>query len=171
MWVLFFYLPFCISLKVDFIPPTRSPPPFREEPFTIYLKSRDSIIIFGGYNDVIYLADLWEFSLKTLLWDKIILWSTESPRKLHSAPRGILGGFPSHSQSKFYIFGGYTYLGPENDLWEFDFDTNKWQKIPTFNTPPLLTFYAYTDYVDDGIQYFVVQSGQTRGRFINDLYR
>jgi hypothetical protein len=136
-----------------------------------YLQPRSSLLIFGGWNGESSFNDLWEFSLNSLTWSKILPSSLEVPGKPYSEPRYNLGGFSSPTDEKLYIFGGVTSLGPENDFWEFDFNSMKWERLKTFSTPSPRHYFGFTTYSISDTIFFVVQGGLTFKGAVNDMFR
>jgi hypothetical protein len=170
MMIFFTILHISWSLTADFIPPTRSPPPARSQAFMAYLSSRSSIIIFGGWNGVSSYDDLWEFSLSSSIWTKITPSSIDCPRNFYLEARLSTGGYASLTDPKFYIFGGLTLLGPQNDFWEFSFNSMKWVNIQTNSPPSPRSYYGFTTFTKSDIQFFVIQSGISFDGEVNDLF-
>jgi hypothetical protein len=161
----------CHSFLPTFIPSTRSPPSCRAHSFLDFLLPRSSLIVFGGWDNSNSLNDIWEFSLTNLHWQEIIPLSTDSPSNIQSAPRQNSGGFCSSIDEKFYIFGGRTIFGPENDFWVFDFKYMKWEKLYMKNAPIPRAIFGYTSFLENGKEFFLVQGGITLNGNSNDMHR
>ena len=171
MVYLFVIIQFCISFNLDFIPKTKSPPCPRLSAFMCYLKPRNSVILFGGWNMITIFDDLWEFSLDSLTWQKVIYSANYYAGISHPGARRYLSGYSSLSEPKFYIFGGITLMGPENDLWSFDFESLRWEKQTTYHAPSARSYPGYTSYEEDGKQYLILQGGSILDKFVNEIYR
>ncbi|KAJ5080512.1 kelch repeat protein [Anaeramoeba ignava] len=89
------------------------------------------LILFGGTNNEHSFNDLWRFNYEFLRWEKIKVESKEKPSPRHSCT-GVL----VNDDEKLLIFGGFTghYSGPLNDIWIFDFESNKWEEMIQKNT-------------------------------------
>jgi hypothetical protein len=159
------------SVKLISIPQTRTPPSGRTSPFTGYLESRNSLIIFGGLDESGFCNDLWEFSLKSSTWHEIIPLSNNFPSNSHSEARHTAGGLTSSFDSKLFIFGGQTLAGPENDFWQFDFKILKWEQKITSQGPTPRFYFAFTSYVEGNFQFFVVFGGRSVDGELSDLWR
>ena len=81
------------------------------------------------------------------------------------------GGFASRLKNEFYIYGGRTNLGPDNELWVFRFSYMKWEKLQTFETPTSRSMFGFTNYVEDSYEFFVMQGGITTDDQVNSMYR
>jgi hypothetical protein len=80
------------------------------------------------------------------------------------------GGFASHFETNFYVFGGGTPLGPQNDFWRLEINNEKWVELSTTNTPSPRSNFAYIDFIIDGHEMLAVFGGlQSEGRD-NSLY-
>ena len=169
--MLFVLIHLSAAVTTKFIPTTKSPPSQRFYAFLDYLQSKSSLVLFGGYDGQNYFNDLHEFSLETSTWKQVVPLSSEIPRKFYSVPRVNFGGFASVVEEKIYIFGGRTVLGPENDLWMFDFSFQKWEKLVTKNSPTPRSLFGFTNYIEGENEYFVVQGGITTERQVNSIYR
>lgn len=147
------------ELNFTYIPPYRTPPSMRSGHIMSLSTSMNSLILFGGtYTPLLY-NDLWFYSLTTLSWTESTPTTSERPSNLHIGERSYLGGFVSVFNGNFYIFGGSSALGPQNDFWEFDLKNFKWTKISIKNSPLIRSGFAYTNFVRNGAEYFVVYGG------------
>lgn len=162
---------FCQSSLLNFIPETKTPPSLRSGALMDYFEPHSTLIIFGGVEGIKYLNDIWEFSLEYLTWSEILILSSAKPCNFNTAPRESAGGATVSPERKFYIFGGITNLGPENDLWEFDFDSLIWNKIDTVGTPQRTNYFGFTKYMEGGIFYLLVQGGIQIDLETNNMYR
>jgi hypothetical protein len=169
--MLIFILSLCDSLELNFIPSTKTPPSSRYNSFLDYLKPRSSLILFGGSQGTLLCNDIWEFSLQSMTWQEIIPLSREVPGIFHLEPRKSFAGLASSSMAKFYIFGGYTSGGSENDLWEFDFDQQKWEIKKTLNSPSPRTDMGFVRIFEDNYEIFVIQGGMTLAGPVNEMWR
>jgi N-acetylneuraminic acid mutarotase len=169
--MLFLLIHLSAAVTTKFIPSTKSPPSQRFYSFLDYLPSRSSLILFGGSDGPNYFNDLFEFSLETSSWKQVVPLSSDIPRKFYSVPRVNFGGFASEIEEKIYIFGGRTVLGPENDLWVFDFTFQKWEKLVTKSAPTPRSLFGCTNYIEEENEYFIIQGGITTEQQVNSIYR
>ena len=71
----------------------------------------------------------------------------------------------------FYIFGGLTSDGPQNDLWSFDLTGLKWKmKSPLGKLPPPCYRFAFTDYYDKNLLKFIIFGGTLISNSSTDTY-
>jgi hypothetical protein len=169
MLYLFFHL--CSAL-IDFsyIPMTGTPPSQRVYSVLSYSSFQSSLILFGGNSYNTQLNDLWSFNISSSFWSRVSPLTLTVPGKAHSDARQEHGGFASHFSSLFYVFGGVTQLGPQNDLWVFDFSSQTWELIRTKNPPSPRSDFGYVNF-DDGVnEYFAVYGGLTPNGEDNNLY-
>ena len=64
-----------------------------------------------------------------------------------------------------------TSAGPENDFWEFDFTSLKWEKLKTFKTPSPRAGFGFAGYVEDEKNFFVIQGGTCFNGTVNEIFR
>lgn len=71
------HYPLAISLcllaqaNIVYIPPTKAPPQGRANLVLVYNQLNNSLVIFGGYSNISYFNDLWNFNIESMLWDEI----------------------------------------------------------------------------------------------------
>jgi hypothetical protein len=169
--MLYLLFSFCSAL-IDFsyIPITNTPPSQRGYAVMSYSSAQNSLIVFGGNSYSILLNDVWAFNLSTSFWLRINPLTYTVPGKPYSDARQQHGGFASAFSSHFYVFGGVTKLGPQNDLWAFDFSSYTWELIKTKNPPTPRSMFAYVNYDDGKNEYFAVYAGSTIAGYSNELY-
>lgn len=170
MMLFLFYPCLCFSITLSYIPSTRSSPSPRYQSFMNHLKSRNSLIVYGGFNMMTIFDDMWEFSFDSLAWENVIFSESGYTGVTYPGALRGLGGYSSSKESKFYIYGGMSKTGTENDLWCFDFTIMKWEKIITYNSPSPISIFSYTSYEYESKKYFAIQGGSTLDGLINDLY-
>ena len=161
----------CQSVSLNFIPKTKSPPSQRAYQYIDFIHSRSSLIIFGGASRYSALNDLWEFSLASLTWNEIVPFSPQKPCNIYLAARINFGAFASKYKSEFYVVGGRTDLGPNNELWVYKFYYFWWDQIETFNKPAPTAIFGFTNYIEDSNEFFVIQGGITIGDEVNFMFR
>lgn len=101
-------------------------PPGRKD--MAYWCHRDKMIIFGGIdekNQVLH--DMWEFSLKALIWTVV---------EANVRPTQRAGSLTWQSQKGLYMYGGYTVSSAKNilglnDLWQFIRRNQTWVQLDT----------------------------------------
>jgi hypothetical protein len=131
---------------------------------------QSSLVVFGGNSFNILQNDLWCFSLLTSFWSRVNPVTHTVPGKFYSDPRQMHGAFASAFSPLFYVFGGITELGAQNDLWVFDFASQRWAKIRTKNPPLPRSDFGYVNYDDGKDEFFAVYGGQTPFADDNRIY-
>jgi len=121
------------------------------------------LYMFGGKANG-YRNDIHEFNLETKQWTKLtVTGKTPSPRYGHTA--AIFG-------KSMYIFGGYDNMSMCcNDMYEYFFDTNMWNKVEIKNNiiPP--SRFSHSVSVSDSGFSMYIFGGQGDGKNpYNDLY-
>jgi hypothetical protein len=145
----------------SYIPSTGTPPSPRIYSVLSFSPSQSSLVLFGGLSLNAAQNDLWSFSLSSLFWSRVNPMTHTVPGKSHSDARQQHGGFASVFSPLFYVFGGVAELGPQNDLWVFDFSSQTWEQIRTKNPPSPRSDFGFVNY-DDGVnEYFAVYGGLT----------
>ncbi|OMJ70696.1 hypothetical protein SteCoe_31256 [Stentor coeruleus] len=153
------------EVVISYLPYFKTPPCPRLYSVMEYLPSSDSLLIFGGALGTTFFSDIWEFSLSSQTWSEFIPTSKKFPDS-----RIGFGSFSNSFKQIFYIFGGNTELGPQNDLWAFDILNIKWYEIILENLPPARYDFAYTSYIEGFHQYFAIFGGITFSGLDNNLY-
>lgn len=106
--------------------------------------------LFGGYNGSTWLNDLWMFDIDTQRWTCIqessegmsdevssALGQLERQRaQLINGPSRRFGYVSVVHENKFVLFGGFDGARWLNDMFEFDLQTNIWQKVEAKGTLP-----------------------------------
>lgn len=95
------------------------------------------VYLFGGYNGNAWLNDLWMFDIETKEWTCIqeSRESDEANALIRSNdtedvyPSRRFGYVSVVHEGKFIVFGGFDGSSWLNDMYEFNFSTNKWKKI------------------------------------------
>ncbi|CAG9318789.1 unnamed protein product [Blepharisma stoltei] len=131
---IYWLLHLALSSHIDLtrIPSSNPPPKARLYQAMDYDSSTNSLLVFGGsstaankYNDV------WQFNLDTSLWSHLEETSSSAPdERIYSA------SFTDENSGIFYVFGGSSDYGPQNDLWGFTISTMKWKEITTTGDIP-----------------------------------
>jgi hypothetical protein len=80
------------------------------------------------------------------------------------------GCFASVFTPLFYVFGGVTKIGPQNDLWVFDFASYSWEIIRTKNPPSPRSMFGYVNYDDGVYEYFAVYGGLASSGLDNNIF-
>lgn len=101
-------------------------PPARWGANMVYVRSRKSILLYGGSSGGEYLEDTW-------LWDGAS-WVEQHPLH-HPAGRANFGMAYDGGGQQVILFGGQTYLDVDpNETWAWD--GQDWTQLPTHQTPP-----------------------------------
>ena len=127
-------------------------------------------MLFGGTADGIALNDLWIFSISSFSWFGLISTTNSIPGIFYVVARQNCGVFAAAFSAHYYVFGGSTAFGPQNDLWGYSLLSNKWEEYQTTNSPTPRSNFAYTNFNDSENEYFVVYGGLTNKGEDNGLY-
>jgi hypothetical protein len=169
--MLFLLIQFCSALlDFSYIPSTGTPPSQRIYSLMSFSSPQSSLIVFGGKSFNALLNDLWSFSLLTSFWSRVSPVTHTVPGKFYSGARQLHGGFASGFSPLFYVFGGSTELGPQNDLWVFDFASQTWEMLQTKNPPLPRSDFGYVNYDDGKHEYFAVYGGLTPDGDDSNIY-
>lgn len=169
MWRLLWVVT-AFGIPISYIPSTRIPPSGRLYSVIDYNKFKGTILLFSGLDSNGYTNDLWSFSFSKNYWDEQNPSSEKIPGISYLDKRINSGCFSSEFSPSFYIFGGMSNLGILNDLWEYQILNLKWIELDTINPPTPRYNYAYSSYVKNSIEYFIVFGGSTISGEDNDLY-
>ena len=93
----------------------------------------DSVLVFGGYDGLNRVNDLYKFDLQTKTWTK-------------ESPGGASRGVPPSPRDRhtavvhgkcFYVFGGYDGSSRVNDFFKYDLERKTWSEVlAVHGTPP-----------------------------------
>ncbi|CAG9321907.1 unnamed protein product [Blepharisma stoltei] len=119
--IILFFITSTLGLEISWIPKTRSPPSSRHYSTMDYFPSNNSLVIFGGYDtdSMTSYNDLWMFSFTSNTWQRLSTTANVLPGDFYIDQRYSSASFADDTKSIFYIFGGRTSNGPQNDLWAF----------------------------------------------------
>jgi hypothetical protein len=71
----------------------------------------------------------------------------------------------------FYVFGGLSDKGPQNDLWTFDLGSYRWRRMsPKGDNPSSRYRFGYTKFFRDNHLIFAVFGGSLSSGESNDLF-
>lgn len=84
-----------------------------------------TLVVFGGKDpeDKVLYNDVWAFDLDRRVWTLLASRSKIQPLPRYGASAALSG------DERLLIFGGSTSQGRTNDLWEFDFQTQRWAQL------------------------------------------
>ena len=124
---------------------SREKPGCRENNGVVISDSSRDIYLFGGYNGVAWLNDLWKFDIESKCWTCI---QESSDPSLPEEPEAAVGDVPAAGAQvqgqipcrrfgyvsvvhggKFILFGGFDGARWLADMHVFDFKTNTWTQI------------------------------------------
>lgn len=89
---------------------------------------KDYFIVFGGYDGLHRVNDLYSFNFKTGVWRQLNNIDAPSPRDRHVAVV---------HENCLYIFGGFDGLTRVNDLHAYNLEQNQWRPVVAVaGTPP-----------------------------------
>ncbi|CAG9320029.1 unnamed protein product [Blepharisma stoltei] len=148
------------------IPITNPPPEARLYQAMDYDPNTNSLITFGGATTPANkFNDIWQYSFNTSLWSHLEETSSVAPDARMSP-----AVFIDEASGIFYMFGGSSDSGPQNDLWAFTISTMKWSAVKTTGSPDPRSSMGYTKYLDSsGILYFAVYAGKGLAGILNTL--
>ena len=118
-------------------------------------------ILFGGYDGVKWLNDLWEFDLRERRWMLIEELGGKAPPNQRSCPSYV------KDVDKLYVFGGYDGVTRMNDFFVCDLNTYEWSEIKNFGSIPSPRYFHSCALHDGKIYVFGGYSGTDR---LKDLY-
>lgn len=103
------------------------PPSTRTYLASTYDSKRNRMVIFGGQSGNFTSCsfnDIWALDLTTMKWDRLDDGEGKAPETRFHAhmvydPTG----------DRYILFGGHADIAAMNDLWSFDPNTNKWDKL------------------------------------------
>lgn len=125
---------------------------------------KNSMYVFGGMvKGVSHTNDIWEFDCITHKWQKIVI-NGDCPiaRKSHTA---ITIG------DSMLMFGGYSNTARDlNDLWEFNYQTQKWRKIINCGMSPCKRNYHMAVAVNNSMWISCGEGEVGKATILNDLY-
>ena len=129
----------------------------------IYDSVQDRMIVFGGYDDVTFMNDVWSLDLGTLVWRQIAAFG--------GAPSGRYGQSATFDpvRRQMFVFGGYNaYSGFLNDLYVLSLDTSPtWTQVTGALAPTARDFHSAA--YDAARQRIVLFAGNS-GPVFNDLW-
>jgi len=110
----------------------------RGNPTLVYSEARNEAILFGGWNKVERLNELWVLDMSS--WE----WKQERPASDDDVwPRGrtdhtaVLWTNGSGRESMVVCGGSVCGQGTSSELWSFDLDSRKWKQISPHGVTPL----------------------------------
>lgn len=157
------------EMLYNYIPSQRNPPYPKGYNSLFYIPSRKLLLSLGGFTGRDFSSDLWTFDLEYIIWNEVIPESDILPCISYIDARSEYGGFISLLNEKIYIFGGKSAQGLRNDFIEYKHENSEWKIISTKNTPVGRRAFAYTYYIEDGIEYFAIFGGESSTGILNDL--
>jgi N-acetylneuraminic acid mutarotase len=121
------------------------------------------IYIFGGYNGSSRFNDLCEYAVEKKRWRQIEATGVVPSRRFgHS-------GVVHSASNRLIVFGGWDGRDTLNDLFEFNFETQEWQKMVTHGASPPHR-YRHTAVIFGDNMFVFGGVDKTHSRF-NDLQR
>jgi len=119
--------------------------------------TKKCLYIYGGGNSTGLLNDLWEFSLDTGLFKKILIDANRiAPREMH----GMI-----YYKDHLYIFGGRLYDSIDKNMFRINLTNLKIESDFT-NLPCSLCSFSYSLYKN----YLIIYGGTDGINFLNNLY-
>lgn len=77
--ILFVFGVNCEQISIEYVPTRKTPPSPRIFSLMDYNPSSDSLFVFGGFRNNLFLNDIWTFNLTGRVWDNYIPMSIKSP--------------------------------------------------------------------------------------------
>lgn len=146
--------------------PSASPSP-RSDAEVAYDPASEAVLLVGGFSGTAYLGDVWAYFPGNDSW-----W----PRPSVSQPSARADGRMVYvaSQSRFLLFGGNDYSGPNltfhhlADTWSYAWATNAWSLVPAPVAPPARDYPIFA--LDPGAGVALLTSGFGNRTILNDLW-
>jgi len=118
-------------------------PPARAQHIAITTPKQDQLFVFGGHaSPQVRLNDTWFLTINGLTWKRAD-GDNATPKNQDSisgAPAPRANTAATLLNGKIYLFGGHGGVNYQrvafNDLYAFDLETQKWDKIEPANNPP-----------------------------------
>ena len=154
------------------IPSTFTPPMSRLYHTMDYNQATNSLVIFGGSQDITNMFnDVWSFDLSLMTYTNLVPTTSSAPCKLYLVARIKSGSFIDFKKNNFYVFGGNTKNGPQNDLWCFDLLALKWTLVLTTGNIPSSRFnFGYTKFYEKSSLKFVIFGGSLSSGESNEMF-
>ena len=149
---------------------TGGPPARRRGQTAVLDPAGDRMIVFGGYDDVTFMNDVWSLDLATNAWQPLSAGG--------DVPLGRYGHSATFDPDRreMVVFGGYRYNGGYfgydggylNDLFVLSLDGSPtWTRVTTAPVPSVRDFHSA---VYDGARRRIVLFGGNSGPVYNDLW-
>ena len=122
------------------------------------------IYIFGGWDGRKHYDDLWYININDI--NKILKWNKINKQII--SPNKRYGCTLNYYNNKLYLFGGWNYDDRYlNDLWEYNINQNKWNKININNIIPNKVSNHKTVIYKNNL---IIFGGIDSNEYFNDLY-
>ena len=161
------------TIEVNYIPQTGMPPPKRMYSQMQYSSITNQAVIFGGYKDIntVY-NDIWSFDFNTNRYSRIYPTNQFAPSNKYSGSRVNSGSFIDNDSNRFYVFGGNSQRGPQNDLWSMGLSNKEWRReSPTGKIPTSRYRFGYTSYYNETNSLkFLIYGGNSVEGLLNETY-
>jgi len=119
----------------------------------------NSFYVHGGFNGTSRVSDFWLFDLSSMCWREVVVLDGRPPSPRHSHSAVVHG----HS---LYIYGGYD-GSYKSDLHEFDFNSSRWNLVPTTGRRPRARYRATTVVHKN---YIILYGGHDGTRHLSDTH-
>jgi N-acetylneuraminic acid mutarotase len=112
------------------VTPTGASPSPRDSHAMVYNPVNGLIYLFGGFDDVGQLNDLWVYSVAENTWTEVL------PGGGPPAPRSTHAMAVDEATGQVLVFGGYDGDFPLGDLWAYDPAANMWTELTSTGDTP-----------------------------------
>jgi len=119
----------------------------------------NSFYVHGGFDGTSRVSDFWLFDLSSMCWREVVVLDGRAPSPRHSHSAVVHG----HS---LYIYGGYD-GSYKSDLHEFDFNSSRWNLVPTTGRRPRARYRATTVVHKN---YIILYGGHDGTRHLSDTH-
>jgi len=119
----------------------------------------NSFYVHGGFNGTSRVSDFWLFDLSSMCWREVAVLDGRPPSPRHSHSAVVHG----HS---LYVYGGYD-GSYKSDLHEFDFNSSRWNLVPTTGRRPRARYRATTVVHKN---YIILYGGHDGTRHLSDTH-
>ena len=142
----------------------KSSPPARYWHAMAYDASADRVVVFGGLGDLDLVAfnDTWTYDFNRDTWTQVRTKSAPPGRHYHAMAYDAGG-------KRTVLFGGAD-LGeaPMGDTWLLDLNAGQWMAVQT-SGPSARAWHAMAYDADQRVV-VLIGGGETRGKFLNDVW-
>ena len=114
-----------------------SRPTPRGNPTLVYSESQNSAFLFGGWNKIERIDELWVLDMATWEWKQPDTKSSGDAKPLGRTDHTSVLWAKSNGEEMMVVFGGSTQSnGASSELWTFGLGNLQWQQVLSFGPSP-----------------------------------